>query len=180
VPTYDSIAWLPLCAGLTVLGLVLTYTVARRRGLRSMMRGAAWSLLPLAAYLTGSVEMFWKIGTAIGSFASAFAFSPEKWVGIGVTAFVVVLFGVSGGRVRRKAARERAAERAKRAEKKAAPGPATTPGLTAREPGSGELATRELSETAPRKKEPAKKQPAGGAPDGDLAEIDEILRKRGI
>jgi hypothetical protein len=184
VSTYDSIAWFPLCAGLTVLGLALTYIVARRRGFRSMMRGAAWSLLPLAAYLTGSIEMFWKIGTAIGDFASGFAFSPVKWTGIGVTGFAVVLFAVSGGRARRKAARDRAsaraAERARKAAPAPAPAPATAPELTAGEPGSGELATRDLSQNAPRKKERVRKQPAGGAPDDDLKDIDEILRKRGI
>ena len=64
--TYDQIVSLPLCGGLTALGLVLSYFVMRRRGLGSGLRGAAWSLLPLAAYLTGSVKMFWKIGVAIG------------------------------------------------------------------------------------------------------------------
>ena len=60
--TYDKIAWLPLCGGLTGLGLVLSYLVMRRRGLKSGMRWAAFSLLPLAAYLTGSIQMFWKMG----------------------------------------------------------------------------------------------------------------------
>ncbi len=31
--TYDKIAWLPLCGGLTGLGLVLSFIVMRRRGL---------------------------------------------------------------------------------------------------------------------------------------------------
>jgi hypothetical protein len=56
--TYDKIAWLPLCGGVTGLGLILSYLVMRRRGLGSGLRGAAWSLLPLAAYLTGAIQMF--------------------------------------------------------------------------------------------------------------------------
>src|SRR6266581_2429927 len=66
--TYDKIAWLPLCGGLTGLGLVLSYLAMRRRGIGAGLRGAAWSLLPIAAYLTGSIEMFWKMGVAIGDF----------------------------------------------------------------------------------------------------------------
>ena len=74
---YDKIAWLPLCGGLTGLGLVLSYLVMRRRGLGAGLRWAAWSLLPLAAYLTGSIQMFWKMGIAIGDFAKGFVFSPR-------------------------------------------------------------------------------------------------------
>ena len=81
--TYDKIAWLPLCGGLTGIGLVLSYLAYRRRGLGSGLRWAAWSLLPIAAYLTGSIEMFWKMGVAIGDFAKGFAFSPRVWSGQG-------------------------------------------------------------------------------------------------
>ena len=104
--SYSSFEWLPLCAGLTILGLILTYFAYRRRGRRAAMMGAAWSLLPIAAYLTGATEMLWKIGTAIGQFATGFVFSPEKWAGIGVTGLAVALFLAAGGRQRRKAARE--------------------------------------------------------------------------
>ena len=69
--TYDKIAWLPLCGGLTGLGLVLSYIAMRRRGLGVGLRWAAWSLLPLAAYLTGAIEMFWKMGAAVGDLPRA-------------------------------------------------------------------------------------------------------------
>ena len=75
--TYDKIAWLPLCGGLTGVGLVLSYLAMRRRGIGSGLRGAAWSLLPLAAYLTGAIEMFWKMGVAIGDFATGFVSRPR-------------------------------------------------------------------------------------------------------
>src|SRR6516164_3705222 len=94
--TYDKIAWLPLCAGLTGLGLVLSYLAMRRRGLASGLRWAALSLLPLAAYLTGSIEMFWKMGVAVGDFAKGFVFSPRVWAGIALAGLAVVLFMVSG------------------------------------------------------------------------------------
>jgi hypothetical protein len=155
---YDSIAWLPLCAGLTILGLVLTASVARRRGWRAVTRGAAWSLLPLAAYLTGSIEMFWKIGTAIGSFAAGFAFSPEKWAGIGVAGLAAGLFLTGGGRARRKAARMgRTAESVRGSDDATVPG-----GLPA-----AKLAV------------PAKSAKPEAA-DDDMKDIEEILRKRGL
>ena len=94
--TYQQIAWLPLCAGLTGVGLVLSYIAMRRRGIGSGLRWAAWSLLPLAIYLTGSTEMFWKMGVAVGDFAKGFLFSPRVWSGIAVAGLAVVLFIVSG------------------------------------------------------------------------------------
>jgi hypothetical protein len=201
--TYSSIAWLPLCAGLTVLGLVLTYIVARRRGWRAMLRGSAWSLLPIAAYLTGSIEMFWKIGTAIGNFATAFAFSSEKWAGIGVAGLAVALFMASGGRVRRKAARGRAtvpgraaARAAERSRKRDAADRATVPDEVAAPDGLAPAATDgsspttalsplpvrrpEATKTEPVKREPGRKQAAKPAADDDLKEVEEILRRRGL
>jgi len=46
VSTYDKIAWLPLCGGLTGLGLVLSYLAMRRRGLGVGLR---WGRLVAAA-----------------------------------------------------------------------------------------------------------------------------------
>jgi hypothetical protein len=178
--SYSSVFWLPLCAALTALGLVITYAVGRRRGYRAMLRGAAWSLIPLAAYLTGSIKMFWQIGDAIGNFASAFVFSPVKWAGIGVAALCALLFAATTGRERRKAARARATARAAQKSDERAAAPAG-------------LAQAQSGGTAPlpavRQPEPARGQPpatrssrrAAAAPvDDDMKDIEEILRKRGI
>src|ERR1700761_1439763 len=101
----NSIGWLPLTAGLTLLGLVLSYIAYKRRGTRPAMMGVAFSLLPIAAYMTGAIQMIWKICAAIGAFGTGFVFSPEKWAGIGVTGLAVALFLAAGGRHRRRAAR---------------------------------------------------------------------------
>src|SRR5258707_7468479 len=108
---YSSDFWLALCASLTGLGLVLTVLLGRRRSVRSMLHGAAWSLIPIAAYLTGSTLMLWRIGVAIGTWASAFVFSTQRLAGVAVTRLIVVLFLVAGGRSRRKAARQGPAAR---------------------------------------------------------------------
>lgn len=184
---YNSIFWLPLCAVLTGIGLAATYYYGRRRGRRAMARGAAWSLLPIAAYLTGSIEMFWKIGDAIGHFASSFVFSPVKWAGIAVAGAAALLFVSTSGRKRRKAARAKAATRAE--QKKSAAPAAAQPGVGA----SADLPSAALSSgarpTVPavRKSEAAKTAPAkssgkhAAAPlDDDMKDIEDILRKRGI
>ena len=123
-----------------------------RRGLRSGLRGVAWSLLPLAAYLTGAIEMLWKMGVAIGDFASSFVFSPEKWAGVAVTGLAIVAFVVSG------MMRGRPAKDVK--------GKGSPPGAPAGKKSQA-VAAR------------AAKAPATGD-DDDFSEIEKILRNRGI
>jgi hypothetical protein len=156
--TYNQIAWFPLCAGLTGLGLVLSWFVFRRRGLRACLRGVAWSLLPLAAYLTGAIEMIWKMGVAIGDFASSFVFSPEKWAGIAVTGLAVVIFVVSGMLRGRAGKPDKPAKEAK--------GRDGQPGAPAAKKGQA-VAAR--SSRAP-----------AATDDDDFSEIEQILRNRGI
>jgi hypothetical protein len=181
VSTYDKIAWLPLCGGLTGLGLVLSYLAMRRRGIGSGLRGAAWSLLPIAAYLTGSIEMFWKMGVAIGDFAKGFAFSPRVWSGIALAGLAVVLFVVSGPLRRRGLGRGQ--------DKQAAESGSGTRALSQDPAGRGQLATRPVAtrqaDTVPAAspaKPPAKgrKARAGDDDDDDLGDVADILRRHGI
>ena len=180
---YDSFIWLPLTAGLTLLGLVLSYITYKRRGLRPALLGVSLSLLPIAAYLTGAIQMLWKVGVAIGQFATGFVFSPEKWAGIGVTGLAIALFLAAGGRQRRKAAR--AARRAARAEKAqerpAADGRADRAGLSAPDPTRALATTREAKNPVPADRAPAKPaRQAAPSADDDMKDIEDILRKRGI
>jgi hypothetical protein len=184
--SYSSIAWLPLAAGLTVLGLILSYAVLRRSGVRPALRVVAVSLLPIAAYLTGAIEMFWKIGVAIGQFGTGFAFSTTKWVGIGVTGLAIALFLAAGGREVRRAARDK-----RKAARGRQDGDAEVTAADGRRDalaGSSAAATRAVPATrasvpATRKTEaPAKasRKAAQPADDDDLKDIEDILRKRGI
>jgi hypothetical protein len=177
VSTYDKIAWLPLCGGLTGLGLVLSYLAMRRRGAGVGLRWAAWSLLPLAAYLTGAIEMFWKMGVAIGDFAKGFVFSPQVWAGIALAGLAVVLFVVSGS-VRRRVG---AGQDKRAAESGAGGGRALNQNRAT--PG-GQLATRPAA-TAPvagPAASPAKTRKGKSAADDDddLKDIEDILRRHGI
>jgi hypothetical protein len=171
--TYEQIVGLPLCAGLTAVGLFLSYLVLRRRGLGSGLRLAAWSLLPLAAYLTGSVPMFWKIGVAIGDFAKGFVFSPKVWAGVALAGLTVVLLmvarplrkrGVTGGQDKQPAGSAHATR--------------TLPAAT-----GGQLATRPdpAAPAAAAAKAPAKARRGKNADDDDdLGDVEDILRRHGI
>ena len=109
--SFEQIAWLPLCAGVTGVGLVLSFLLLRRRGVAAGLRGAAWSLLPLAAYLTGAMSTAWQIGTAVAGFFANLVFDPTVWAGVAVTGLSAVLFLVSGLlRGRRRAAAPAASE----------------------------------------------------------------------
>ena len=172
--TYDKIAWLPLCAGLTGLGLVLSYFAMRRRGMGTGLRWAAWSLLPLAAYLTGSIEMFWKMGVAIGDFAKGFVFSPRVWSGIALAGLAVVLFIVSGP-LRRRGVKQGQDKRA------AEPGSGTAGArdrqLADRGRTAGHPPGRHSAATAPAK---ARKGKNADDDDDDLGDVADILRRHGI
>ena len=171
--TYDKIAWLPLCGGLTGIGLVLSYIAMRRRGLGTGLRWAAWSLLPMAAYLTGSIEMFWKMGVAVGDFAKGFVFSPKVWAGIALAGLAVVLFVVSGPMRRRGVDRGQDQQAAES-------GTGRALGQDPAAAGRGQLATRPAA-TVPAP-DPAKGRKARNAADDDddLADVADILRRHGI
>jgi hypothetical protein len=184
--SYSSIEWLPLAAGLTVLGLLLSYVILRRSGVRPALRAVAVSLLPIAAYLTGAIEMFWKIGVAIGQFGTGFAFSTTKWVGIGVTGLAIALFLAAGGRARRKASRQaRKAAQGRQSDDAVDSGAGRRDALNgAKAPATRAMATTQApvpvtrkSETAPAK---ASRKASPADDDDDLKDIEAILRKRGI
>jgi hypothetical protein len=170
--TYHSIWWLPLCGGLTGLGLVLSFIVMRRRGLGSGLRGAAWSLLPLAAWLTGSIEMFWKIGVAIGDWAKGFAFSPRVWSGIALAGLAVVFLVASGPlRSRRQVKSGGGAARAA----------TTTRPATALSPTTALATTGATApEPLPQRTKAAKGGKAAAEDAGIGGDVEDILRRHGI
>jgi len=137
----DDVAWGALAVALTVLGGIWTWFAYRRRGFAAGMRGAAFTLLPIAAYLTKTLQMFGEIGDAVADWATALVFSPRVWLGVVVAGVAGVLFVVSGW-------------------------------LGARQ---GERPKKVKSADQPR-------EVGGAAPaaDDDLADIEAILKSRGI
>jgi hypothetical protein len=154
--TYSQFEWLPLCGGLTILGLIISWVVWRRRGAAAGLRWVAISLLPLAAYLTHAVKMLWQIGSAIGSFATSFLFSPQVWSGIALTGVAIVLFVVSGT--------------LRRGGRKSATGV----------DGAGEPAGLPAGAPAGKALKPAKSKSKAPADDDDLGDVADILRRHNI
>jgi hypothetical protein len=167
--TWTTIVSLPLCAALTAAGLALSWLTWRRKGLRRGIRAAAWSLLPLAAYLTGAVPMLWRVGSAIANFAQGFVFSPRTWAGLALFILSAVIFLTSGGIPR--------VSRRKRADKKEVKQPADDRGAVT--PGQGNRAVAQVG--AARTTKPAKQGKGGSGDDEGLdPEVSAILRRHGI
>jgi hypothetical protein len=158
--TYSQIEWLPITAGLAILGLIVSFFLWRRPGAAAGQRGVAWSLLPVAAYLIGAIELLWRFGSAIASFASSFVFSPRVWAGI-IVALVSVLLFVVSGRLRSRARRRSGGQAAP----KAAGAGTGTGATTAGKPGKAVAAP--------------KRQPAV-VDDDVLGDAAEVLRRHGI
>jgi hypothetical protein len=137
----------------TVAGLALSVIAWRKRGIRSGLRGIAWSLLPIAAYFTHSVKLIGQLVSAIVQFASSFVFSPKAWLGVGLLAASVLLFLTSGGLPLRRSARRKEA----RGEGSGAEGkqPAKVPALQDR-------------------------RAKAASDDDDLGEVQDILKRHGI
>ncbi len=166
--TFEQIAWLPLCAGVTGVGLVLSFLLMRRRGAAAGLRGVAWSLLPTAAYLTGALPALWQVGTAVVGFFAGMVLSPVVWAGVAVTGLSAVLFLVSGVLRRRTGGSAPSASSAP-----SVAGAPARPGVTAAPAGSPSGAQRQAQS---RKAAPAAKPAA----DDDFSDIEAILKRRGI
>ncbi|MFJ9842706.1 hypothetical protein ACIRYZ_19930 [Kitasatospora sp. NPDC101155] len=130
---------------------------AWRRRFRSATRWFAVALLPAGLYLTGLFPLAATIGREFADWAAKLVFDPRVWTGVVLLGISAVLL-VTTRWVGRRGAVEGAPERP------AAAGPAP-----------------ERPAVAPASKAP--KKPATGKRDdglGDFADIEEILRKRGI
>ena len=163
--SFSQIPWFFLCGGLTAVGLVGSWIALRRRGAKAALRGVAWSLLPIAAYLVGVLQVLWRFGIAIGDFFSGLAFSPKVWSGVIIAGVSVVLFAVTGG-LRGRARRKRA-----KTEQDSQPPP---PRALATAPPTPTTVSRRAAPV------PAKRKGGGAAADDDFGEVADILKRHGI
>jgi hypothetical protein len=91
----DDVTWGALTAVLTALGAAWTWYAFRNRGVASGLRGAGLTLLPPAAWLTGTLEMFSEIGGSVADWATHLVLSPIVWAGIVLAGLSVLLLGGS-------------------------------------------------------------------------------------
>jgi heme exporter protein D len=155
VDGFDATTWQAIGVTLTVVGLVLSVLVGRRRGAASGLRAAGWSLLPAAAGLTGTLRLLAQIGEAVVTWATRLVFSPVVWAGVAIAGVALVLLGVSAAMRSRGVGA--AGRRALPADAAAAAAPA---GAATPRPARGRT-------------EPA-------VQDKDMDDIEAILRKHGI
>ncbi len=148
----DEAAWTALAITLTVVGGLVTVWAWRRRGAVTALRAAALTLLVPAAYLTGTLEMFTRIVDAVGDWAVGLVLSPVVWIGAALAGTSVLLLVAAGRLGRRSGARA-----VRRAD----------------EPAAVERA----GEDRAGKDRAGKGKPAI---DDDLADIEALLRRRGI
>jgi hypothetical protein len=159
--TVDSTTWAALALVLTILGAAYSWIAYRRRGLASGLRGLAWTLLPVAAWLTGTLKLAANILNDVIDWAARLVFSPTVWLGIIVAGVAVVLWFVSGMLLARGVGVRDRADR-----------PAPVEGGRAKQvPGpSGRTAG-----TTPSKRSAPKKDDLD-----DMDEIEAILKRHGI
>ena len=94
--TVDSTTWAALALVLTILGAAYSWFAYRRRGPAVGLRGLAWTLVPVAAWLTGTLKLAANILNDVIDWAARLVFSPTVWLGIIVAGIAVALWVVSG------------------------------------------------------------------------------------
>jgi hypothetical protein len=180
--TWLSIGF-PVCAVLTGGGLVLSWRLWRRAGARRGLRAAGWSLAPLGIYLAGALTLVWRIGSAVTRFAGSFVLSPKSWAGVGmlgVAALILLTTGGFGLRGGRRAGRKKGVDQAP--DKRAAAGQSSAgaAALGAGSARSGEAGAPRAKAPAGKRGRPGKNAAADNLSDPDMADVAEILRRRGI
>lgn len=99
--TVDSTTWAALALVLTVLGGAWSWFAWRRRGLAAGLRGLAWTLVPVAAWLTGTLKLAANVLNDVIDWAARLVFSPTVWLGIIVAGVAVALWVASGAMLAR-------------------------------------------------------------------------------
>ena len=154
----EGTTWAALTAALTVAGAIWTWIAFQRRGAANGLRAFGFTLLPAAAWLTGTLEMVVEIAGSVTDWATSLVFNIMTWAGVGLAGLSVVLFVISGIIRDRQLARGQKSGSAKE-----------TP-----QAGDGGAGRRT---SLP----PASAAPKGGSPiDDEMADIEALLKKRGI
>jgi hypothetical protein len=144
----DDVSWGALALSLTVLGGIYTWWALRHRGITAAVRAGGITLLPLAAWMTGLLEVFGDVADSFAHWFTRLVFSPMVWLGMIVFFVAAVLIGGANAVSRR-----------------VDPKPA---------------ASRRTKSAAPETKAVRATSSADPMIDDELAEIQAILKKRGI
>lgn len=158
----DTTARAAVALVLTVALLGATALAWRRRGPASGLRWLGAALLPVAAWLTGTLALITAIAGDVSRYVSRLVLSPVVWAGVVVLGVSVVLIGIGTSLARR--------------------GIGVRRGARAAQQGEPERDRRKVAAPAPA---PAAAKRSGGTPpqptdDGLDDDVSAILRRRGI
>ncbi|HET9779389.1 MAG TPA: hypothetical protein VFP81_08915 [Propionibacteriaceae bacterium] len=148
MPAVDTVL-LPLCVGLTLLGVIATGIAWRRGNKGRVIQGVGLALAPIALYFSGLLRLLWDAIVAFGTWASKIILSPAVWFGLSLLGLCVVLW-VVGGLIGRRAQKNKA--------------------VSAESTGTALPATRGA----------AKAKQSAPPIDEEMAEIEALLKSRGI
>lgn len=157
----DDAAWLALTVALTLVGAIFTLFAFRQRGATAGIRALAWTLLPVACYLTKTTETLVEIAGSVADWATGLVFSPVVWTGIALFAVSALLFVVSGGLRLRLLDAGRAAR-------------------GGAEPSRNTKQTKRGNTDNDSTKSPRPSTAPADEGDDQLDDVEEILRRRGI
>ena len=150
MPAVDAVL-LPLCVGLTLLGVIATGVAWRRGNKGRVIQGIGLALAPIALYFSGLLRLLWNAIVAFGTWASKIILSPAVWFGLSMLGLCIVLWVVGGVVARRDPTRQ----------SKAAEAQSTAKAL-------------------PAKKAAGKASRSQPPVDEEMAEIEALLKSRGI
>jgi hypothetical protein len=150
----NDVSWGALALALTTLGGIYTWWALRHRGFAAAVRAAGITLLPLAAWMTGLLQVFGTVTHAFVHFFTRLVFSPVVWLGVIVFVVAFVLIGASNVVSRRGETGPSGPSRPSRSKKRRTDKPATK-------------AVGPTTRNDP-------------LIDDEMAEIQAILKKRGI
>lgn len=163
MPAADTVL-LPICVGLSLLGIIVT-GIAWRRGNRGrLIQGIGLALVPIALYLTGLLRILWDLVVALIGWAGQIIFSPAVWFGLSLLALCIVLWVVGGIVARRAAVKAIAAGSSAR-------GSAGSTRAGSSKAVGGRTSSKSSGSVAKQSAPPI---------DDDMAEIEALLKKRGI
>ena len=86
-------SWGALALSLSVVGGIYTWWALRHRGVVAAVRGAGLTLLPIAAWLTGLLQVVGEIGDSLSNWLARLVFSPSTWLGMIIGFVAIVLIG---------------------------------------------------------------------------------------